>query len=116
MKPFAHNSDLTACQRNYNYRICRIRIIVENALGRQKAQWRCVLKRNDVPTDNIPHMITTTCVLHNIHEVNHEHLNDAWHQNSDGDYDQSTTVITRDTLFKSPHAIRNALVSYFQSN
>ena len=31
MKPFAHNSDLTACKWNYNYRIWRARIVVENA-------------------------------------------------------------------------------------
>ena len=33
MKPFAHNSDLTACQQNYYYRICRARIVTENAFG-----------------------------------------------------------------------------------
>ena len=31
MKPFAHNSELTSHQQNYNYRICRARIVVENA-------------------------------------------------------------------------------------
>ena len=116
MKPFAHNSDLTACQRNYNYRICRARIVVENAFGRLKARWRRVLKRNDMHTDNIPHMIAAACVLHNICEVHHEHFNDAWLQNSDSEYDQPTTVITRDASVGSPHAIRNVLVSYFQSN
>ena len=67
-------------------------------------------------TDNIPHMIATTCVLHNICEVHHEHFNDAWLQNSHGEYDQPATVITRDDSVGSPHAIRKALVSYFQSN
>ena len=61
-------------------------------------------------------MIAATCVLHNICEVHHEHFNDAWLQNSDSEYDQPATVITRDASVGSPHAIRNALVSYFQSN
>ena len=54
MKSFAHNSDLTAHQRHYNYRICKARIVVENAFGLLKARWCRVLKRNDMHTDNIP--------------------------------------------------------------
>ena len=73
MKPFTHNSDLTEYQRNYNYRMCRARIVVENAFGRLKARWRCLMKRNDMNTDNIPHVIAAACVLHNICEIHHEH-------------------------------------------
>ena len=90
--------------------------MVENAFGRLKARWRRVLKRNDMNTDNIPHVIAATCVLHNICEVHHEHFNDAWLHVSEGEYDQPPTATTRDTSAGSPHIIRNALVSYFQSN
>jgi len=105
MKPFAHNSELTAHQRNYN--ICRARIVVENAFGRLKAHWHRVLKRNDMHTDNIPHVIAATCVLHNICEVHHEHFNDAWLHNSEGEYDQPSTLAARDTSAGTPHTIRN---------
>ena len=44
MKPFLHNSSLSAEQRTYNYHICRARIVVENAFGRLKARWRRVSK------------------------------------------------------------------------
>ena len=67
-------------------------------------------------TENIPHVIAATCVLHSICEIHHEHFNDAWLQNSEGEHDQPTTVTTRDTSVGSSHTIRNALVSYFQSN
>ena len=48
-------------------RICRARIVVENTFEWLKAWWCCVLKRNNTQTDNIPYMITATCVLRNIH-------------------------------------------------
>ena len=116
MKPFAYNSGLTEAQRAYNYRISRARIVVENAFGCLKARWRRVLKRNDMHTNNIPHVIAAVCVLHNICEVHHEHFNDSWLQNSDGEYDQPLPVATRDTSVGSAHTIRNTLVSYFQNN
>ena len=71
---------------------------------------------NDMHTDNIPHMIAAVCVLHNICEVHHDHFNDAWIQNSEGEYDQPATMTTTDSSDGSPHTIRNTLVSYFQCN
>ena len=67
-------------------------------------------------TDNIPHMIAAACVLHNICEVHYEHFNKVWLQSSDSEYDQPTTMIIRIASAGLPHAIRNVLVSYCQSN
>ena len=44
MKPFAHNDSLSMEQKTYNYRICRARIVVENAFGRLKANGGGYLK------------------------------------------------------------------------
>ena len=74
MKPFTHG---TPQQKTFNYRICRARIVVENAYGRLKARWRKLMKRNDMTIDNV---ITCVCVLHNICEVHGETFNDAWLQ------------------------------------
>lgn len=115
MKPFPHNTELTTQQRNYNYRICRARIVTEIAYGRLKARWRRLLKRNDMSIDNIPHVITAACVLHNICETHHEHFNDAWLQ-TEGEYTQPDSVASRDTATGLPQDIRNALVQYFQNN
>ena len=48
MKPFTHNTALTSQQKTFNYRLCRARIVVENAYGRLKARWCRLMKRNDV--------------------------------------------------------------------
>jgi len=116
MKPFAHNTDLTAEQRTYNYQVCRARLVTEIAYGRLKTRWRCLLKRNDINIDNIPHVITAACVLHNICEVQHVHFNDAWLQTGEGEYAQPDAVLTSDASTGLPQDIRNALVQYFQNN
>ena len=115
MKPFAHNTDFTSDQRNYNYRMCRARITVEIAFGRLKGRWHRFMKRNDMNVDNIPHVITAACILHNICEVHGEHFNDTWVQNVDSDYDQPVTV-ARDTATGPPQNVRNALIKYFRHN
>ena len=109
MRPFPHNTELNAQQRNYNYRVCRARIVTEIAYGCLKARWRRLLKRNDMNIDNIPHVITAACVLHNICEVHHEHFNDAWLQ-TEGEYAEPDAVASRDTPTGLPQDIRNALV------
>ena len=65
--------------------------------------------------DNIPHVITAACVLHNICETHHEHFNDAWLQ-TEGEYTQPDSVASGDTATGLPQDIRNALVQYFQNN
>ena len=75
----------------HNYQVCRARIVTEIAYGRLKARWHRLLKRNDMNIDNIPHVITAACVLHNICEVHYEHFNDAWLQ-TEGEYIEPDTV------------------------
>ena len=43
-------------------------MVVENAFGHLKGRWRCLLKRNDTATYNVPTLITACCVLHNVCE------------------------------------------------
>ena len=87
-----------------------------NCLWSSEGKMACLLKRNDMNIDNIPHVITAACVLHNICEVHHEHFNDAWLQIGEGEYTQPAAVASRDTPTGIPQDIRNALVQYFQNN
>jgi len=65
--------------------------------------------------DNIPHVITAACILHNIWEVHGEHFNGTWLQNMDSDYDQPETV-DRDTATGPPQNVRISLIEYFWQN
>jgi len=118
MKPFPHNSSLSAEQRTYNYRICRARIVVENAFGRLKARWRRVSKRLDADIDNIPTIITACCILHNMCEVHGEAFVDNWMDEVRRDeqphfhcvdLDDSTT---RTMATSDARSVRNALVQH----
>ena len=45
MKPFPDNQHMTEERKNFNYRLSRARIVVENAFGRLKARWRRLMKK-----------------------------------------------------------------------
>lgn len=117
MKPFAHNTSLTAQQKCFNYRLSRARIVVENAFGRLKARWRRLLKRNDMAVEHIPTVISACCILHNICEVHGESFNNGWLQNdSEMEYQQpASSPPASVTNSSTPNNIRNTLMQYLHS-
>ena len=75
MKPYLENDHTTPQERIFNYRQSRARMVVENAFGRLKGKWRCLMKRNDAQLlKNIMHMTAACVTLHNFHEI-HDVLN-----------------------------------------
>ena len=111
MKPFTHGTVLTLQQKTFIYRICRARIVVENSYGRLKARWRRLMKRNDMNIDNIPHVITAACILHNICEIHGESFNDAWLREiqPDSSFPQPSSTAS-DRNSKRPKQVRDALM------
>lgn len=69
---------LTAEEESFNCYLSSARIAVENAFGRLKARWRCVLKRIDVKYSFVPQLVSAICVLHNIVEINKEVFMPNW--------------------------------------
>ena len=72
LKAFPDTGRLSAEQLLYNKRVCRARVVVENAFGRLKGRWRCLLKRNDSSIELAKTMIVACCALHNLCEKHAE--------------------------------------------
>ena len=77
LKPFAFGTTSME-QQSFNYRLSRARMVIENAYGRLKGRWRCLLKRLDVHVNNVPVVVAACCTLHNICEIHGEHFDHEW--------------------------------------
>ena len=123
MKPFPHTT-LSEEQQRYNYCLSRARIVIENAFGRLKSRWRCLMKKLEVKPDNIAIIIMACCILHNVCEIHGEEFDNTWldgncetneiyvQPSSDGEHLNSANV----TQNPSSELIRDALIQHFKNN
>ena len=115
MKPFSDNTALSPQQKYFNYRLSHSRIVVENAFGRLKARWRRLVKKNDMITENVPIVIITCCILHNLCEIHGNSFLDRWLDDSiNGEYQQPSSASTGGPSSSSnaSHEMRNTLMDY----
>ena len=110
MKPYLENINTTSEEKNFNYRQSRARMVVENAFGCLKGRWRCLLKRIDVHTSNVPHVVGACVVLHNMCEVYGDHCPPEWIHNPTQQIQSSTPAATNTTVLA--HRIRDAIKDY----
>ncbi|KAJ8381284.1 hypothetical protein SKAU_G00020620 [Synaphobranchus kaupii] len=78
LKGFTQHHHLTRDQQKLNFRLSSARMVVENAFGRLKGRWRCLLKRNDIDIKLMSDVVAACCVLHNVCELNKEHYLPEW--------------------------------------
>ena len=52
--------------------------MAENTFGRLKAQWRCLLKRNDTHISSLPGVVVACAILHNICQIHGDRFNYKW--------------------------------------
>ena len=112
MKPYLETSSTTPQERNFNYRQSRARMVVVNAFGRLKGRWRCLLKRIDSNLINIPNMIGSCVVLHNICEMYGDHCSNEWiveEGSANGTSASTTTASSSTTATAVRDAIRDKL-------
>jgi hypothetical protein len=100
--------------KNFNYRQSRARMVVENAFGRLKGRWRCLLKRMDCHVSNVPTVVASCVTLHNMFgdNCNEEWINDT---NIIGHNNITCTTLPQ-TCTNNAHNIRQALTIYLNKN
>ena len=117
MKPYSDTGHLSQKQVEFNHRLSRAHMVVENSFGRLKGRWRSLLKRNDTDVSFMPTYVTAYCILHNICEVHNDGFNEEWlpqgtSVNSAGD--QSLDIIQA-TRIDNASTIRDQLKDYLCS-
>ena len=104
MKPFADNGGLTPDARTFNYRLSRARIVIDYALGRLKGRWCCLLKRTDIDLKNVPNVIATCVILHNICEMHKEQFTDKWLDTHDDNLTTTERIAGSSHIVSDPSA------------
>ena len=66
MKAYPNTGHLTQQKKCFNYNLSKTRVTIEHSYGRLKGRWRCLLQRLDVDINDVPTIVTTCCVLHNM--------------------------------------------------
>jgi hypothetical protein len=114
MKPFPENEHTTREQKIYNYRQSRARMVVENAFGRLKGRWRCLLKRIDCDLSNVSDIVASCIILHNICETYGDNCLEEWthHDDSSSSAPPLSTQASNSASTHDASNVREAIMKY----
>lgn len=112
MKPFVHNFNLTVDQEYFNYRHSKARMVVENAFGRLKGRWRCLLTRNSTILENMIDVVSACCTLRNVCEVHNETFGEDWLQDAVETVTDGSTTTDSDSNTDGS-SFRTCLMQYY---
>ena len=71
IKPYQDHPDISVLQKEFNYRLSRVRMTVENTFGLWKARFCRFLKKIEMEVTKVSTSISASCILHNICELSH---------------------------------------------
>ena len=110
MKAFPNNGHLSTEKKRFNYRLSKVRAVVQHAYGRLKGRWRCLLKRLDVDVHDVPELVAACCMLHNICEVHGDGFDEQWMEGvEESTRDDCSAAVTTVQLEDNATETRDAL-------
>ncbi|XP_034019547.1 protein ANTAGONIST OF LIKE HETEROCHROMATIN PROTEIN 1-like [Thalassophryne amazonica] len=77
LKPF-HDTGWLTGEQLFDKKFSNARVVVENAFGRLKGRWHCLLKRNDCDLRLTKSTVMTCCALHNLCENHGQTYDMEW--------------------------------------
>ena len=114
MKAYPNNGHLTREHKRFNYRLSKARVVVEHCYGRLKGRWRCLLKRLDIDTCDVPKVVSACCVLHNICETHKEMFDEEWLEGVESETSENGSAMTGVAQpLTTAVAIRDVFTTYF---
>ncbi|XP_046408217.1 putative nuclease HARBI1 [Ischnura elegans] len=84
LTPYADNGHLSQRQKNFNFTHASARMAIERAFGLLKGRWRSLLHTlamQDLLLEQVPIVILSCCVLHNICSIRRDRLLAGLHNN-----------------------------------
>lgn len=70
--------NITAEEESFNAYHSRGHVVLENAFGHLKAQFRCLAKQMDIDYKYVPQVVKTCVILHNIIETEKDYFMPNW--------------------------------------
>ena len=101
------NFSLSEAQVNYNRRVSRLRVKVENSIGYLKNRFSILKRRNHYTPEKMSRILMACCVLHNFLRVNGEELEYGDLEQEGGDEREPISMEDSTTMNA---AMRNVLV------
>ncbi len=120
-KPHPYTATTTPQEKHFNYCQSQARMVVENAFGRLKGRWRCLLKRMDGDLKSAPAIVAACVTLHNICERFGDSCRKEWVENEDSNNkthhaQQCTNSGSSHTATSTATDIRDALTTHLNKN
>lgn len=121
MRPFPRATTLhDTRKRNYNYRLCRARRIIENTFGILTEKWRIFHRPIECHIEKAILVTKAACCLHNYVRIKHGEIimHEIQTETSQTNLEESALIPLRRTNTRSPNdaiTIREKFVTYFNS-
>jgi hypothetical protein len=110
LTPYRDNGRLTQIQTYYNTKHSQTQISVEQAFGKLKSRFRCLMNPIATSLETTILIITSSCILHNICEERYEDSLDDDEYFSDQNHFQ--TLSNNNDTYEVTNSIRDNLANY----
>lgn len=114
MKPYPENSTTPRIKKKFNYQLSRARMSVENTFGKWKGRFIRFSKRVDMEISSLVMVITASCILHNICQIQNNAFLLIWQIDNEA-FEDPFVFADDDIATRDATDIREALSEYFMS-